>query len=119
MNYFDHVDLNVKNEFPKPKQDHHIEEKLSQQPKDNKFDDNISIKSPEDDNDSLSSYQSTTSEISQQSFSSQQSSRSVLDLPDNIPKKHSKNKKKSQFSLIVIQIYIYTSTLFRTKKKKE
>jgi hypothetical protein len=102
MNCFDQVDLNVTNEFRKPKQDHHSDERLIQQRKKSKSDDDLSMKSQEDDDDddSLSSYQSTTSANSQNSFVSQHSSRSVLDLPENLQKKHKTKKKKSKFSLI-------------------
>jgi hypothetical protein len=117
MNCFDQVDLNVKNEFYKPKQDHNSRERLVQQQKDNKFDDNLSKTSHEDDNDSVSSYRSTTSANSQQSFLSQHSTRSVLDLPDNSHLKHRNKEEKSKFSLICIQIHI--DTHFSTKRTDE
>ena len=104
MNCFDQVDLNMKNGFHRSKQDHHSKERLAQQRKDNKFDDNLSMKSHEDDDGSLSSYQSTTSANSQDPSLSQHSSRSVLDLPNQ--------KTKSKFSLIYIQMHI--NILLRT-----
>jgi hypothetical protein len=85
MNCFDQIDLNVKNEFQKPKQDQSLSQQLQEN---NKFDDNQS----HEDDDSLSSYQSTTSADSPKSFLSQHSSRSVLDLPTNIQKKPSKER---------------------------
>jgi hypothetical protein len=71
-------DLNDKTKFHKPKQDHSNKERLVRKQKDNKFDDNISIKSHESDNDSLLSYQSESSTSSQESFESQRSPGSVL-----------------------------------------
>jgi hypothetical protein len=46
-------DLNDKTKFHKPKQDHSNKERLVRKQKDNKFDDNMSIKSHESDNDRL------------------------------------------------------------------
>jgi hypothetical protein len=97
MHCFDQVNLNVKNDFHKPKQDHYTRERLPQR---QKTEDHHSMQSREDDNDSLSSYQNTIS------TASQHPSRSVLNVPNN-----DKNKQ-SKFSLNCIQIN--ADFIFRT-----
>jgi len=92
MHCFDQVNLNVKNDFHKPKQDHYTRERLPQQ---QKTEEHHSMQSLEDDNDSLSSYRSASS---QESILSQHSSRSILDPPTAIHK-----KPTSKFSWIYSQ----------------
>jgi len=112
MNGFDQDYFNDKNKFHKSKQDYNRKERLVPKQRDDKVEDNISIKLHEDDNDSLSSYRSTTNASSQESVLSQPSSRSVLNPPDNIYNKRRDKKKKSKFSLIYIQMHI--NILYRT-----
>jgi hypothetical protein len=64
-------------------------EDLVQKRKNNKFDDNLSTKSRENDNDSLSSHRSKTSAISQESVLS----KSIFQSPE-------KREKKSKYFLI-------------------
>ena len=97
MNCLNEINLNINNKIPQSKQEYQMKKDIIQP-----FEDDISIISPEDDDDSLSSYQSTNS---QQTLLSQQSTKSILNLPNNnIQKKLSKTKKKSN-----IFFNVYTS----------
>ncbi|CAF4348871.1 unnamed protein product, partial [Rotaria sp. Silwood2] len=96
MGYFDKNDFEDENTSRKVKQSHTNKDRFFRKEKDKKVNDNISMKSRQDDNDSLSSYRSRISETSQHSILSKHSSQSIFNLPSNIHKKQKKyiNKKR-------------------------
>ncbi|CAF3867335.1 unnamed protein product [Rotaria sp. Silwood1] len=94
MDCFDKNDFENGNKSHKLKENHRNKEKFVEKKKDKKLNDYISMKSHQDDNDSLSSYPSRTSEISQHSILSKHSLQSIVDLPNHKQKKQKKNLKK-------------------------